>query len=141
MVAQRDLKIEHKGTDEMWGDVNTNPTQGKRFRFMQAEVMVVSVDYDDDNKRRRTHPLLMPKFESERILVADGEVLEKSAIVVPARAPAKYPKKCRLKGAKYPKKGRLKSVSKNLIAPQAKQTEKRRSVLEVDKCAPDKIPK
>ena len=43
-VAQRDLKIEHKGTDEMWGDVNTNPKQGKWFRFMRAEVMGVSVD-------------------------------------------------------------------------------------------------
>ena len=103
--------------------------------------MGVSVDYDDNNERRRTHPLLMPKFESDRILVADGEVLEKSAIVVPARAPAKYPKKGRLKCAKYPKKGRLKSVSKKLIAPQAKQTAKRRSVLKVDKYTPDESPK
>ena len=103
--------------------------------------MGVSVDYDDNNKRRRTHPLLMPKFESERILVVDGEVLEKAAIVVPSRAPAKYPKKGRLKGAKYPKKGRLKSVSKKSIAPQAKQTAKRKSVLEVDKYAPDESPK
>ena len=74
-VVQGDLKIEHKGTDEMWGDVNTMPTQGKRFRVMRAEVMGVSVNYDDDDERRRTHHLLMPKIESERILVADGEVL------------------------------------------------------------------
>ena len=103
--------------------------------------MGVSVDYDELNKRRRTHPLLMPKFESEQILVADGEVLEKAAIVVPSRAPAKYPKKGRLKGAKDPKKGRLKSVYKKSIAPQAKQTAKRRSVLEVDKYTPDESPK
>ena len=90
-VAQGDLKIEHKGTDEMWGDVNTKPTQGKRFRVMQAEVMGVSVDYDDNDKRRCTHPLLVPKVESERILVADGEVLEKAYIVVPARELAKDP--------------------------------------------------
>ena len=29
-VAQGDLKIEYKGTDEMWGDVNTKTTQGKK---------------------------------------------------------------------------------------------------------------
>ena len=60
--------------------------------------MGVSVDSDDDHERRRTHPLLMPKVESEQILVADGEVLEKAAIVVPTRAPAKDPKKDKLKG-------------------------------------------
>ena len=83
-MAKGDLKIEHKGTDEMWGDVNTKPTQEKRFRVMWSEVMGVSVDYDDDNERRRTHPLLMPKVESEQISVVDGEVLEKAAIVVTA---------------------------------------------------------
>ena len=45
--------------------------------------MGVSVDYDDDDERRRTHPLLMPEVKSERISVADGEVLEKAAIVAP----------------------------------------------------------
>ena len=64
-VAQGDLKIEHKGRDEMWGDVNTKPTQGKRFLVMRAELMGLYVDYDDDNERRRTHPLLMPKVGSE----------------------------------------------------------------------------
>ena len=110
----------------MWRDVNTKPTQGKRFRIMRVEVMSVSINYNDDNKRRCTHPLLMPKAESERISVADGEVLEKAAIVVPAKAPAKVPKKGKTGGA-----------AKKLILPRAKQTEKRRSVLEVDKYGPD----
>ena len=35
----------------------------------------------------------MPNVESERISVADGEVLEKVAIVIPAKVPAKIPKK------------------------------------------------
>ena len=69
--------------------MNTKPTQGKRFRVMQDEVMGVSVDYDDDDELRRTHPLLMPKVESKRISVTDGEVLEKAAIVVPTWALAK----------------------------------------------------
>ena len=55
----------------------------KRFRVMRAEVMGVSVDYDNDDERRRTHPLLMPKVDSEHISVTDGEVLKKAAIVVP----------------------------------------------------------
>ena len=140
-MVQGDLKIEHKGTDEMWGGVNTKPTQGKMFRVMQAEVVGVSVDYNDDNERRRIHPLLMPKVESERILVTDGEVLEKAAIVVPTWALAKKTKKGRLKGAKSPKKGRLNYDAKSSITTQAKQTVKRRSVLEVDKYAPDESSK
>ena len=60
-VVQGYLKIEHKGPDEMWGDVNTKPTQGKRFRVMRAEVMGVSVDYDGDDERRRTYPPLNAK--------------------------------------------------------------------------------
>ena len=136
-VVQGDLKIEHKGTDEMWGDVNTKPTQGKRFRVLRAEVMGVSVDYEDKNERRCTHPLLTPKIESERILATDGEVLEKAAIVVPTWALAKTPKKYKLKDAKIPKKGRLKHDEKRSITLQANQTMKRRSVLEVDKYSPD----
>ena len=88
-VAQGDLEIQYKGTDKMWADVNTKPTQGKRFQVMRGEVMGVSAEYDDDVERRRTHPLLMPKIESERILAADGEILEKVSIVVPAKSPAK----------------------------------------------------
>ena len=90
----------------------------KKFRVMQAEVMGVSVYYDND-ERRRTHPLSIPKVESERILVAYGEVLEKAAIVVPAWALAKNPKKGILKCAKIPKKGRLKDDAKKLVTPQA----------------------
>ena len=92
-VVQGDLKIKQKGTDKMLDDLNTNPMQGKRFRVMRAEVMGVSVDYDTNNERRRTHPLLMPKIESERISVTDGEVLEKAAIIVPTWALAKTPRR------------------------------------------------
>ena len=60
---------------------------------MRAEVMGVSADYEDDDERRRTHPLLMPKTGSNRISVADGEVLEKAAIVIPVKTPPKVPKK------------------------------------------------
>ena len=101
----------------------------------------MSADYYDGDERKRTHPLLMPKFESEKISVAYGEVLEKAAIVVPAWALAKNPKKGRLKGSENSKKGRLNNGAKKSISLQAEQTVKRRSVLEVDKYAPDEIPK
>ena len=55
------------------------------------------------------------------------------ALVVPTWALAKIPKKGRLKDANNPKKGRLKYDAKKLITPQAKQTVKQRSVLEVEK--------
>ena len=55
--------------------------------------MGVSVDYDDEDERKRTHLLLMPKVESKQILVADGEVFEKAAIVVPAWALTKTPRR------------------------------------------------
>ena len=124
-MAQGDLNIEHMGTDNMWGDVNTKPTQGKRFRIMRAQVMGVSVDYDDDDERRRTHPLLIPKIESERISVTDGEILEKVAVVIPVKTPVKCSRK-----------GKTGDVDKRSIPPNAKQVAKRRSVLEEDKYSP-----
>ena len=73
--------------------MNTNPTHGNRFRVMCSEVMGLYVGYNDNDERRRTHPLLIPKVESERISVADGEVLEKAAIIIPARTPNKTPRR------------------------------------------------
>ena len=66
-VAQGDLKIRHKGTDDMWADMNTNPTQGKLFRTQRIKVMGVPVDYDDDVELRNMHTLLLPPQEAERI--------------------------------------------------------------------------
>ena len=60
---------------------------------MRSEVMGMSAEYDDDVEHRHTHPLLMPKIESKWISASDGEILEKDAIVVLARSPAKKPKK------------------------------------------------
>ena len=67
----------------------------------------------------------MPKVESERISAADGEILEKVAIVAPVKSPAKKLKKGILRGAG------VKSIS-----PGVKPTAKRRSVLSEDKYAP-----
>ena len=56
-----DLELQHKGTDEMWDDVNTNPIQGKRFWVMGGHVMGISADYDNNVECRRTHPPFAPE--------------------------------------------------------------------------------
>ena len=55
--------------------------------------MGVSAEYDDDVERRRTDPLLMPKIDCEQTSAADVKILEKVAIVAPARPPSKKLKK------------------------------------------------
>ena len=35
-VTQEGFKIQHKGTEEMWADVNTKPLQGMKFRVMRG---------------------------------------------------------------------------------------------------------
>ena len=67
----------------------------------------------------------MPKIESERIYLADDEVLEKVAIVTPVKSPAKKSKK-----------GILRGKGTRSILPGLKPTAKRRSVLREDKYAP-----
>ena len=92
-MARGDIEIHHYDTDEMWAAVNINPTQKKRVRIMHGKVMGVPIDYDDNVERRHTHPMLMPKIESERTLMPDGKILEKVAIVAPAKPPTKKAKK------------------------------------------------
>ena len=87
------IEIQHKGTDEMWDDVNTKPTQGKRFRVIRGHDTGVSEDYNNNVECKRTHPLLLPKIEYERLLEIDGNVLEKAAIVTPEMRPTKKTEK------------------------------------------------
>ena len=91
-VALGDIEIHHKGTDEMWANMKTKPTQEKRFRIMHDHVMGIPEYYDDDIDRRRTHPPFPPKIESEQLSATDGEVLEKAAIFLPAKWPTKKTK-------------------------------------------------
>ena len=118
------LDIQHKGTDEMWDDVNTNPTQGKRSRVIRGHVMGISEDYDNNVERRRTHPLLLPKIGYERLSVIDGEVLEKSSIVTPEKQSTNKTEK-------------RTNVS---FPPRAMPAEKQRSVLGEGKYSPSVEP-
>ena len=45
----------------MWVDMNTKPKQGAPFRKDRSMMMNIPEDYDDDIKRKRTHPDLLPK--------------------------------------------------------------------------------
>ena len=82
-MAQEELEVHHKGTDEMWANVNTKPLQGTKFRVMRAQVMGIDVEYDDDTERRRIHPLLLPKVEPVSLTWDDREVLKKVEILAP----------------------------------------------------------
>ena len=80
---------------------------------MRGHIMGISEDYDDDVERRRTHPLLLLRIESERLSVIDGEVLEMDAIVIP----------------KNQLTNKTKKRTNVLFPPRAMPEEKRRSVL------------
>ena len=67
----------------MWADVNTKTVQGQLFRTFQHHMMGVPVDYDDEVERKRTHPMLLPKIESERMTVSNEEMLKSIEVLTP----------------------------------------------------------
>ena len=69
----------------MWDDINTIPVQGQIFRIFRAELMGVSVDYDDDAERKCTHHLLHPKVKADMVSQQDGDLLEKIGVAVPKK--------------------------------------------------------
>ena len=75
-VSKYDVEIRHLETKSMWADVNTKPVQGQLFSTFRHHMTGVSVDYDDDVERKRTHAMLLPKIEPERMTVSDEEMLK-----------------------------------------------------------------
>ena len=69
-VEQGDLQIKHEGTDTMWADYHSKPLQGSKFCTMRSKIMNFPVEYDDGVERRLTHPLLLPKYESDKGVVS-----------------------------------------------------------------------
>ena len=67
----------------MWADVNNKPVQGQLFRTFRHHMMGIPIDYDDDVERRRTHPMLLPKVETERMTVSDEEMLKAIELLAP----------------------------------------------------------
>ena len=60
-IAKGDLEVKHAPTKQMLADINTKPLQGQLFWEMQANMIGVDVDYNDEQERRATHPMLIPK--------------------------------------------------------------------------------
>ena len=54
-AAHKELKIQHKGTKEIWADMNTKPFQEMTFQVMRGQVMGIPVEYDDDMEQLRKH--------------------------------------------------------------------------------------
>ena len=46
-------------------------------------MMCVPINYDDDVERRRTHLLLLPKVETEKMTVSDKEMLKEIEVLAP----------------------------------------------------------
>ena len=84
---------------------------------MRGKVMNAPAEYGDDVERRHTHPLLMPKIESDEILMVDGKILMKVAVVSPAKPPTKKTRK-----------GILQGIPNKSISPRAKPATEQRSV-------------
>ena len=89
-AAKDDVEIRHMGTKSMWADVNTKLVQGQLFWTFRHHMMGVPVDYYDDVERRRTHPMLLPKVETERMTISDEEMLKATEVLAPT------PKKMKL---------------------------------------------
>ena len=90
------------------------------------------VEYDYEVDRRRTHPLLLPLIETERVSLPEGDILEKISVVAPVKKVAKpgsNDRKRSIQGSKY------KSIS-----PRAKPSEKQISVLGEPKYGPGSKP-
>ena len=80
-VDQGDLKITHEGTDTMWADYHSKPLQGSKFCTMRSKIMNSPIEYDDDVDRRFTHPLLLPKYESDKGVVSlEKNTMEKAVV-------------------------------------------------------------
>ena len=82
-VAKDDVEIRHMGNKSMWADVNTKPVQGELYRTFRHHMMGVPINYDDDVERRRTHPMLLPKVETERMTISDKEMLKEIEVLAP----------------------------------------------------------
>ena len=90
-VAKDDIKIRHMGTKSMWADVSTKPVQGQLFRTFRHHMLGVPVDYDDDVEGKRTHPMLLPKIEPERMTASDYEMLKLIEVLAPTPTKEKLP--------------------------------------------------
>ena len=116
----------------MWADVNTKPVQGLLFRKFRHEMMGVPVKYDEDVKRKNTHPMRFPKIENERLTIPEAGLLKEIAVLAPAKR--------RPKAKKVSKRGITLGSEDKPISPRTGATAKQRSVLGDGKYGPGSGP-
>ena len=93
-ISQKDLIVQHRGTELMWADGNTKPSQGNGLQVVRSVLMGFQPDYDDATERRNIQPLLLPKVEAEGVIPKqDLEVLNRRPFKSPLRKPVKKTKK------------------------------------------------
>ena len=61
----------------MWCNILTKPKQGSFFREFRGNLMNVPKEYDDEEERPRTHPLLLPKEDIPGTMTATDKVVLK----------------------------------------------------------------
>ena len=83
-------------------------------------------------ERRCTHPLLLPKINTERVSLPDGDILEKIAVLVPVKKLAKP--------GSVDKKRNVRGSKRKSISTRANPSEKQRSVLGEPKYGPSSKP-
>ena len=95
-------------------------------------MMGVPVEYDDDVKRRNTHPMLLPKTKNERLAIPEPELFKEIIMLIPT--------KWRPTTKKVPQQGMSRGSDSKLISPRTGATAKYRSVLGEGKHGPGSGP-
>jgi hypothetical protein len=62
-IADGNLEVLYCPTEIMWANVLTKPKQGGPFHLDRSHLMNVPINYGDDIKHLKTHPLLLPSDE------------------------------------------------------------------------------
>ena len=66
-IKDGDVELEYCPTELMWIDVHTKPKQGTPFRLNRSMLMNIPVEYNDEEEKRKTNPLLLPNTEEPQL--------------------------------------------------------------------------
>ena len=61
LIKREEMEMEYFPAELMWADVLKKPKQEEDFFLDCSQIMNVSIDYDDEVKRKQTNPRLLPK--------------------------------------------------------------------------------
>ena len=60
-IEDVELEVQYYPKENMWTDILNKAEQGMKFCKDIAALMNVSVYYDDEVERKKTHPLILPR--------------------------------------------------------------------------------